>query len=153
MSEEQFQEVSTRLGERLKQEAGRTGDLGDDIFVHGSRGSGIAATDADLDIGIRVSAGRFDQLIRERLARVAGGGDRCKTLQRAIQQGRLHQGEAGISGVSREVQRLINEEMGLGFTKGVQVTIIREAGPFDQGPFLPWRPASSKITCSPTSAG
>src|SRR5437773_1959082 len=75
MTEEQFQQVSDRLRERLKQEAGRTGDLGDDIFVHGSRGSGTAASGADLDIGIRVSAERFDQLIQDRLARVKPGGD------------------------------------------------------------------------------
>jgi hypothetical protein len=113
MTEEQFQQVSDRLRERLKQEAGRTGYFGDDIFVHGSRGSGIAADDADLDIGIRVSAESFDQ------------------------------GEAGISGIRKEIQRLINEEMNLGFGKGVQVTVIREAGPFDQGPFIPLRTAGS----------
>jgi Fe2+ transport system protein FeoA len=27
--------------------------------------------------------------------------------------------------------------MDLGFTKGVQITLIRKAGPFDQGPFIP----------------
>lgn len=27
--------------------------------------------------------------------------------------------------------------MMLGFTKGVQVTLIREAGLFDEGPFIP----------------
>lgn len=141
MTAEQFQEVSDRLRNRLKQEADRTGELGDDIFVHGSRGRGEAASDSDLDIGIRVSGERFEQLIQQRLASVKEGGDKWKTLQRALEQGRLHQGEAGISGISREIQRLINEEMALGFTKGVQVTVIREAGPFDEGPFipLPWR--------------
>ena len=137
MTKEQFQQVSERLRERLKQEAVRTGDLGNDIFVHGSRGRGTAASDADLDIGIRVSDDRFEQLVQGRLASVKEGGDKWKTLQRALERGRLHQGEAGISGVSREIQRLINEEMGLGFTKGVQVTVIREAGPFDEGPFIP----------------
>lgn len=142
MTEEQFQEVSDQLRRRLKQEAGRTGDLGDDIFVHGSRGRGTAAPEADLDIGIRVSAARFDQLIGDKLVRVKQGGDKWETLKRALERGRLHQGEAGISGVSREIQRLINEEMDLGFTKGVQVTVIREAGPFDQGPFIPLRGAN-----------
>jgi hypothetical protein len=123
----------------LKEVAGRTGDLGDDIFVHGSRGRGTAASDADLDIGIRVSAERFEQLVQERLATVKEGGDKWKTLQRALERGRLHQGEAGISGISKEIQRLMNEEMGLGFTKGLQVTVIREAGPFDLGPFIPLR--------------
>jgi len=139
MTEEQFKQVSVRLRERLKQEAGRTGDLGDDIFVHGSRARGTAASDADLDIGIRVSVEGFDRLIRDRLATVKEGGDKWKTLQRALELGRLHQGEAGISGISKEIQRLINEELGLGFTKGVQVAVIREAGPFDQGPFIPLR--------------
>jgi hypothetical protein len=139
MTEEQFREVSVRLRRRLNEEQARTGDLGDDFFVHGSRGSGTAAADADLDIGIRVSAARFDQLIQERVARVRPGSDKWETLQEAARQGRLHAGEAGISGVRKEIQRLINEEMNLGFAKGVQVTVIREAGPFDQGPFIPLR--------------
>jgi hypothetical protein len=139
MTEEQFQRVSDRLRECLQQETQRTGDLGDDLFVHGSRGRGTAASDADLDIGIRVSADTFDHLLQVRLARVKQGGDRWETLQRAREQGRLHAGEAGISGIRREIQRLINEEMGLGFARGVQITVIREAGPFDQGPFIPLR--------------
>ena len=109
MTEEQFKQVSDRLRGRLKQEAGRTGELGDDIFVHGSRGRGTAGADADLDIGIRVSAERFDQLIQDRLAQVKQGGDKWETLQEAVRQGRLHAGEAGISGIRKEIQRLINE--------------------------------------------
>ncbi len=103
MTEEQFQLVSLRLRERLRQEAGRIGDLGDDLFVHGSRGRGTAEPDADLDIGIRVSADRFEQMLLERLTRVKPGGDRWDTLQRARERGRLHQGEVGISGISREL--------------------------------------------------
>jgi hypothetical protein len=137
MTEEQFRQVSNRLRERLKEEADRTGDLGNDIFVHGSRGRGTAAADADLDIGIRVSGQRFDQLVQLRLDNVKIGGDKWRTLQMALERGRLHQGEVGVSGVSREIQRLINEEMGLAFAKGVQVSVIREAGPFDEGPFIP----------------
>ena len=139
LTEFQFQQLSDRLRKRLKAEAGRTGDLGDDVFVHGSRGRGEAASDADLDIGIRVSAARFDQLIQGRLARVTQGSDKWETLQEAIRQGRLHAGEAGISGVRKEIQRFLNEELNLGFARGVQVTVIREAGPFDQGPFIPLR--------------
>lgn len=139
MTEEQFQQMSDRIRERLQQVACRTGDLGDDIFVHGSRGSGTAASDADLDIGIRVSVERFDEMIQERIVRVNQGSDKWDTLQEAIRQGRLHSGEAGISGIRKEIQRLVNEEMKLGFAKGVQVTVIREEGPFDQGPFVPLR--------------
>jgi hypothetical protein len=58
-------------------------------------------------------------------------------LLEAARQGRLHAGEVGISGIRKEIQRLINEEMNLGFAKGLQVTVIREAGPFDTGPFIP----------------
>lgn len=143
MTEEQFQQLSIRLRGRLKQEAERTGDLGNDIFVHGSRARGTAASDADLDIGIRVSSERFDQLIQDRLATVKVRGDKWKTLQRALELGRLHQGEAGISGISKEMQRFVNNELGLGFTKGVQVAVIREAGPFDQGPFILLRKGNS----------
>lgn len=131
MSEKQFQQLSDVLRARLKQEAGRTGDLGSDIFVHGSRSRGAAAADADLDIGIRIAGERFEQLIQDKLARVREGGDKWKTLHEALQHGRLHAGEAGISGIRKEIQRLINDQMCLGFAKGVQVTVIREAGPFD----------------------
>jgi hypothetical protein len=139
MTEGQFQQMSARLRERLRQEMWRTGDLGGDLFVHGSRARGTASPEADLDIGIRVSAERFGHLLEERLARVKEGGDKWETLQEAIRQGRLHAGEAGISGIRKEIQRLVNEEMNLGFAKGVQLTVIREAGPFDQGPFIPLR--------------
>ena len=137
MTQEQFQHLSDRLRQRLRQEAGRTGDLGGDIFVHGSRGRGTAASDADLDIGIRVSAERSDQLIQVRLGR--GLQEEVTSGQRCRKQftGGLHAGEAGISGIRKEIQRLVNEEMNLGFAKGVQVTVIREGGPFDQGPFIP----------------
>jgi hypothetical protein len=137
MTEAQFLQVAIRLRERLRQEASRTGDLGDGLFVHGSRARGTALPDADLDIGVRVSAERFEQLVQQRMARVRPGSDRSETLAQALQHGRLHAGEAGISGVRKEIQRLINEQMGLGFDKGVQLTVIREAGPFDQGPFIP----------------
>jgi hypothetical protein len=143
MTEEQFQRVSDRLRERLKREAGRTGDLGNDIFIHGSRGRGTAASDADLDIGIRVSVERFAELIRHKLARVTPGSNRWKTLQEAIRRGRLHAGEAGISGIRGEIEGLINKEMELGFTQGVDLAVIREAGSFDEGPFIPLRAANS----------
>jgi hypothetical protein len=139
MNEEQFRKMSDRLRNRLKEEAYRTGDFGDDFFVHGSRGRGDADPDADLDIVIRVSAEKFVQLIQDRLSHVKEGSDKWETLQVAARQGRLHAGEAGISGIRKEIQRLVNEEMNLGFDKGVQVTVIREAGPFDQGPFIPLR--------------
>src|SRR5262249_13153482 len=80
MTEEQFEQLSGRLRKRLQEEASRTGDLGDDLFVHGSRGRGDAAPEADLDIGIRVSAERFDQLLQARLTTVKVGGDKWKTL-------------------------------------------------------------------------
>jgi predicted nucleotidyltransferase len=144
MTEEQFQQLSHRLRERLRQEATRTGDFGDDIFVHGSRARAAAAVDADLDVGVRVSAEKFSQLIQDRLARIRVGSDKWETLQEAVRQGRLHAGEAGISGIRKEIQRLVNQEMNLGFTKGVQITVICEAGPFDQGPFIPLRQRSHR---------
>jgi predicted nucleotidyltransferase len=139
MTEDQFQRISTLIRDRLHQESSRTGDFGNDIFVHGSRANQTAAIDADLDIGIRVSTEKFEQLIQERLNRVNEGSDKWETLQEAARRGRLHAGEAGISGIRKEIQRLINDAMNLNFAKGVQITVIREAGPFDQGPFISLR--------------
>jgi len=132
MTEEQFQLVS----ERLRGVCNRNPD-GQVIWATTFSFTGVAGMEQllltlILYIGIRVTA--------ERLSTWSMNGwhmlqkvRQVETLQRAPERGRLHQGETGISGISKEIQRLVNEEMGLGFTKGVQVTVIREAGPFDQG--------------------
>ena len=136
MNEEQFQELSVRIRSLFKEVEERTGQLGDDIFVHGSRASQTAAPDSDLDIGIRVSEVRFAELIELRFERVTVGSDRWDTLQTARERGRLHSGEAGVSGVRREMIRLIKDVMILGFAT-VQISVIREGGMFDRGPFVP----------------
>lgn len=136
MTREQFNLLAKRLRWRLWEESFRTGNFGDDIFVHGSRALGTARADSDLDIGIRVGVVRFDALVHDRIARVRIGSDKAETLNEALRQERLHAGEAGISGVRKEIQLLVNVEMALGFEKGVQITVIKERGKFDRGPFI-----------------
>ena len=62
-----------------------------------------------------------------------------RELEDLARADRLADAASLLDQLHKEIQRLINEEMNLGFSKGVQVTVIREAGPFDQGPFIPLR--------------
>ena len=57
--------------------------------------------------------------MQARRARVTRGSDKWETLEEAVRHGRLHSGEAGISGIRKEIQRVINEDMKLGFAKGL----------------------------------
>lgn len=41
------------------------GNIGDDVFVQGSRAGGTAKATSDIDIGVRVSQQQFDDLIKK----------------------------------------------------------------------------------------
>lgn len=123
---EAFSSASAHLRKRLR-EVAQYGDFGDDIFVHGSRA--VGKTTSDLDIGIRVTAKQFDDMIEARLKTLTPGSDTWKTLQVAKQEGRIFAGEIGISGVRKEIQRLLGID--------VDLSVIRAGGKFDNGPYIP----------------
>lgn len=126
LTKESFEEMSTLLRRRLKETA-QYGDLGDDIFVQGGRAAG--KTSGDIDLGIRVSAEKFNELIQARLKTLTPGSDTWKTLMVAKERGRIHAGEIGISGVRKEMQRLLGIDTDL--------SVILRGGPFDNPPFIP----------------
>ncbi|WP_366919564.1 nucleotidyltransferase domain-containing protein [Hydrocarboniphaga sp.] len=67
----------------------RGGELGGDIFVHGSRAAGTARVDSDIDIGIRLGAAEFDDFLmnQSRLGKANPGSAAERTLTYAQENG------------------------------------------------------------------
>src|SRR5262249_23755172 len=110
----------------LRKEAGH---IGDDVFVHGSRVKGTARPDSDVDIGIRVSADRFDELIEECFGSPNPGSAAERTMQHALKTGKIQAGDAGLRKVRKQLSKVLGRK--------VDVSIVRDRGPFDRGPYLP----------------
>jgi hypothetical protein len=104
------------------------GHLGDDIVVQGSRAAGTAGPDSDIDLAIRVSPERFDELIKERFGTPNPGSAKERTMEWAMETGKIQAGEAGVSGVRRSLEAQLGMD--------VDLSVIRTGGPFDNPPFI-----------------
>jgi predicted nucleotidyltransferase len=129
LTKNQFHELAVLIRNRLARVNERTGINSDDIFVQGSRAAGTAKPDSDIDIGIRVSPKQFEILIEERLQSVKPGSNKYRTLIHARERGRLFSGEAGLTGIRKEIE--------LKFGIETDLSVIRAGGPFDNPPFIP----------------
>lgn len=105
--------------------------ISDDIRVHGSRAAGTARLDSDLDIAIRVSSSKFDNLIKAFFKSPNPGSAAERTMLHAVRNGKISAGEAGL----RPLRRKLIEELGM----KVDISVVREGGPFDAGPWIPLR--------------
>ena len=103
-----------------------------DVRVHGSRASGTARADSDLDIAVLVTTDRFNEILIERFGLPNPGSAKERTMQRARETGKIQSGEAGLRAVRREVEAVLGME--------VDLSVIRINGPFDRGPYVPLRP-------------
>lgn len=121
LSDEQF----AAAGDTIRSGAGH---LGNDIVVQGSRASGTARPDSDIDFAIRVSPERFNQLVNERFGTPNEGSAKERTMLHAMATGKIQAGEAGISGVRRSLERQLGMD--------VDLSVIRRDGPFDNPPFV-----------------
>jgi hypothetical protein len=123
LTREQFALLSAKIRRAASQ-------LGDDIVVQGSRAKGTAQPGSDIDIAIRVSPERFDQIIEEAFGTPNPGSALERTKLRAIESGLIQRGEIGLSRVGRELEG----EIGI---QPVQISVVRLGGLFDVGPFIP----------------
>ncbi|MGB9752828.1 nucleotidyltransferase domain-containing protein [Roseiflexus castenholzii] len=90
---------------------------------------GTARPDSDIDIAIRVSPERFNQLIRERFGTPNPGSAKERTMLHALETGKIQAGEAGLRGLRKSLEER--------FGYPVDISVIREGGPFDRGPWVP----------------
>ncbi len=103
--------------------------LGDDVIVQGSRAGGTAKMTSDVDFAIRVDQATFDRLIDERFKAPNPGSAKARTMQRAVDTGKIQAGEAGLSPLRKQLETVLHKE--------VDLSIVRKGGPFDNGPIVP----------------
>jgi predicted nucleotidyltransferase len=103
--------------------------LGDDVVFQGSRVAGTARATSDLDIAVRVGPDEFADLIRKRFRTPNPGSAKERTRLHAIETGKIQAGEAGLSGLRKQLQRMLGMD--------VDLSVIKRGGPFDNGPTLP----------------
>ncbi len=122
LTAEQFARLSTRVRQA-------TTHLGSDIQVHGSRAAWIAKTDSDLDIAIRVTTERFQELLHKCFGTPNPNSAKERTLLHARQTGKIQAGEAGL----RVLRKELESDLGI----DVDLSVISLGGPFDKGPYIP----------------
>ena len=123
LTREQFSEMNALVRNRV-------GDISDDIFVQGSRAGGTARPNSDIDIAVRVDQTTFNRLIRERFGTPNAGSARERTMNHAINTGKIQSGEAGLRALRIQLEQLLGME--------VDISIILENGMFDNPPYIPF---------------
>jgi hypothetical protein len=124
LTEEQFAALSVKVRAAVAH-------LSDDIQVQGSRVSGTGDSESDLDLAIRVPSARFVELLRERFGTPPSGSAKARTMQHARDTGKIQAGEAGL----RSLRKALEADLKM----TVDISILREGGPFDKGSYLPLR--------------
>jgi RHS repeat-associated protein len=124
VSPTQFEQLSQRVGTVAEARG-----LGGDVVVHGSRAAGTAKPTSDLDIAIRVDEATFQQQVSQRFGTPSPGSAKAKTMQHAIETGKIQAGEAGLRPLRKELEKIVGLD--------VDVSIVRREGPFDQSPTIP----------------
>jgi hypothetical protein len=98
------------------------------MVVQGSRAAGTARLGSDIDFAIRVTAEQFDELIAKRFGTPNPGSAKERTMLWAVETGKIQAGEAGLSRLRRTLEARLGME--------VDLSIIRQGGPFDNPPFI-----------------
>lgn len=107
------------------------GEYGTDIGVQGSRVTGTARADSDIDVAILVSADRFEEILRQRFGVPNPGSAKERTMQHARAMGEIQAGEAGL----RPLRTALEADFGI----EVDISIICIGGRFDSPPYLALR--------------
>ena len=126
LSKGQFDKLSESVGSKAKEL-----DLGDDIFVQGSRANGTAKATSDIDIAIRVPPEKFDDFLnnQSKLGKVNPGSAKARTRDHAIETGKIQAGEAGLSPLRKQLEKELGME--------VDLSVIKAGGKFDNASQLP----------------
>jgi hypothetical protein len=119
------------LSQKLKQNLSY---LGNDIRIQGSRASGTANPDSDLDIAIRVDETRFNEILNDPnlcyFGKAKLNNSDQKGKQKCIDNGIIFRGEIYQSDFGKALQTDLNIDK-------VQISVIKIGGPRDTGPWIP----------------
>jgi RHS repeat-associated protein len=119
---EEFQVMSQRV-------VNAVGNISEDIVVQGSRAAGTATIASDIDIAVKVGTKEFDQLVSKAFGTPNKGSAWEKTMQHAMKTGKIQAGEAGLSGLRKNLEKLLGMK--------VDISIIKKGGTFDNGAQIP----------------
>jgi Nucleotidyltransferase domain len=122
LTEEQFAALSARV-------RSAAGHYGDDIRIQGSRVAGTARPDSDIDIAIRVTRERFDEIVQQRFGIPNAGSAKERTMKHAQVSGKIQAGEAGLRSLRMALEAILNLE--------VDISVICIGGQFDTPPYIP----------------
>lgn len=75
-----------------------TSSVGGDIVIQSSRATGTAAVSSDIDIAIRISSEKFNELIKLYYKSPNPGSSAEKTMLHSIKNGIIHSGECRLRG-------------------------------------------------------
>lgn len=106
----------------------KAGHYGDEIMVQGSRVTGTARPDSDMDIAILVDPDRFDEILKSSFKTPNPGSAKERTLQHATETGKIHARALRLSGLAQELKTVLGVE--------IDISVILRGGPFDQPPYL-----------------
>jgi predicted nucleotidyltransferase len=107
--------------------------MGENVQVHGRRSEGTAGPDSDLDIAIRVTPERFEEILCTRFGVPNPDSAKAKTMQHARETGKIQAGEAGLRSLRKELEADLKME--------VDISVIRTGGLFDKGLYIPLKKA------------
>jgi len=97
-------------------------------------------SEADVDIGIRVSAEKFDELIKTCFGKPKPGTSKWKTMMHAIETGKIQRGEIKLSSLKPGEMNMSNFGKHLSETilknMKVDISIVKTGATFDGGPFI-----------------
>jgi len=127
VSHETFAQIAKLINEKV-------GHISTDIYVHGSRAKGTGPI-SDIDFAIRVTPGKFEELLDICFGKPNYPSAKWKTWYHALNGGKirssdmtLHKGGINLSHFRTELERI------LGFD--VDISIIKQGGSFDRGPLI-----------------
>ncbi len=112
---------------------GKVGHLTNNIVVQGSRASHTARKDSDIDIAIKVSPKKFDELMKKSFGTPNPGSAKERTMLHAVKTGKITTGDAKGLGL-RELKKQVSDKLG---GMKVDLSIIKSGGKFDNGTQVP----------------
>lgn len=95
----------------------KVGEISKDIAVQGGRAAGTASAESDWDIMVRISPEEFNKLIAENFAGVNLGSAAERTMQHAIEVGKLDSGEAALCAVKKDIIKLTGMDVDISIIK------------------------------------
>ena len=91
---------------------------------------GTATINSDIDVAIRVSEEKFNQILQEAFKNVkkGSGSSAEKTMLRALETGKIQRGEVKLSSLGKNLEKK--------FGTKIDISVVKIGGTFDQGPWI-----------------